>query len=66
MNNPLQLLSELERNPIEFIIKRGFNLPNNIDANPNAIIQHLMNTGQISQDQYNNVVKQAQNMGFKH
>lgn len=66
MNNPLQLLSELERNPIEFIIKRGFNLPNNIDADPNAIIQHLMNTGQITQDQYNNVVKQAQNMGFKH
>ncbi len=66
MNNPLQLLSELERNPIEFIIKRGFNLPNNIDTDPNAIIQHLMNTGQITQDQYNNVVKQAQNMGFKH
>jgi hypothetical protein len=69
MNNPMQMLqmiNELKQNPVSFIMKRGLNIPQDITNDPNKIIQHLMNTGQISQEQYNNVIKQAQTMGFKH
>lgn len=54
MNNPmnfLQMLSQIKANPFAMLSQR-FNIPQNLN-NPNDIIQHLMNTGQISQQQYN-------------
>jgi hypothetical protein len=44
---------------MQFIAQRGFNLPQGMN-DPNEIIQHLMKTGQISQQQYDNAVKMAQ------
>lgn len=62
-SNPIQMLSQLRSNPIQFILQQGFNLPKNIGTNPNSIIQYLMNSGQVTQDQYNNAVRMAQNFG---
>lgn len=36
-----------------------------ISDNPQAVIQSLMNSGKISQDQYNQAMMMAKNMGFK-
>jgi len=61
MNNPMnvmQLLQQLQRNPIQVLQSRGFNVPQNLNS-PNDIIQHLMNSGQISQAQYNNARQMA-------
>lgn len=57
-NNFMSQLQALQRNPIQFLMQRKLNVPQNIVNDPNAIIQHLMNTGQITQAQYN----QANNM----
>lgn len=54
MNNPMnimQMISQIKSNPAAVLSQR-FNVPQNLN-NPNDIIQHLMNTGQISQQQYN-------------
>lgn len=54
MNNPMnimQMISQIKSNPAAVLGQR-FNIPQNMN-NPNDIIQHLMNTGQISQQQYN-------------
>lgn len=54
MNNPmniLQMINQIKSNPAAVLSQR-FNVPQNL-TNPNDIIQHLMNTGQISQQQYN-------------
>lgn len=65
MNNPInfiQMLSQIKFNPMS-VLSRKFNIPQNLN-NPNDIIQHLMNTGQISQASYNqanNMAKQLQN-----
>lgn len=56
LNNPLnmmqtnmmQMLSQLRQNPVQFLRQRGVNIPQNMN-DPNAIIQHLMNSGQVSQ-----------------
>jgi hypothetical protein len=42
----------------------GFNVPDNVNS-PEAIIQHLMNSGQINQSQYNQARQMAQQMGFR-
>lgn len=62
-NNMLGMLQQLQTNPMEMLSKR-FNIPQDVNVNdPNAIIQHLMNTGQISQQAYNNARNMA--MTFK-
>lgn len=57
--NPVQMLQQLRANPMQFIQRAGFRVPQNM-TDPNAIIQHLMQTGQISQEKYNRAFQMAQ------
>ena len=50
-NNILQMIAQIKSNPMAVLGQR-FNLPQNM-SDPNAIIQHLLNTGQVSQQQVN-------------
>lgn len=64
MGNPLQMLSELKSNPIQFLMRRRMNLPQNINvSDPQAILNHLVSSGQISQEQINNAYQMMQRMG---
>lgn len=56
----LQMVQSIQQNPVQFLQSRGFNIPQNIN-DPNSIIQYLMNTGQVTQDQYQNVRQFTQN-----
>lgn len=58
-NNFMSQLQALQRNPMQFLLQRKLNVPQNIMNDPNAIIQHLMNTGQITQAQYNQANQMA-------
>lgn len=49
--NPMQLLQQLRKNPVQFLRQAGLNVPDNLTS-PNDIIQHLMNSGQITQQRY--------------
>lgn len=55
----LQMVQSIQQNPVQFLQSRGFNIPQNIN-DPNSIIQYLMNTGQVTQDQYQNVRRMMQ------
>lgn len=69
MSNPLynsmqqpsmaSMLKNLKQNPVQFLMQRKFNIPQDITNDPNAIIQHLMRTGQVSQQQYNRAMQMA-------
>lgn len=42
---------------------KGINIPQNVNMqDPNSVIQYLMNSGKISQDQYNRAYQQYRNM----
>lgn len=64
MNNINQIMNmyqQLRTNPMQMLARR-FNLPQGMNMNnPNDIIQHLLNTGQISQQQLNSVVGMRDN-----
>lgn len=62
--NPMQMLAQLKSNPLGVLKQYGFNVPDNL-TDPNAIIQHLMNSGQINQAQYNQARSMAQGWGVK-
>lgn len=60
MNNPQQIFAmynQLRNNTSQILGSLG--IPNNIINNPQAILQHLMNNGRVTQDQYNQAVKMA-------
>lgn len=58
MNNPMQMLQALKSNPVQFLMQRKFNIPANVASDPTAILNHLLQTGQISQDQVNRAYQQ--------
>lgn len=58
--NAMAMLSQLKTNPLGMLRQAGFNVPDNI-SNPQAIIQHLMNSGQLTQEQFNRAQQMAQN-----
>lgn len=61
-NNFVTMLNQIKSNPVQFLMQRRLNVPQNITNDPNAIVQHLLNTGQISQEQYNQAAQMARQM----
>lgn len=58
--NIFQAYQMLRSNPMQMLSQR-FNIPQNISNNPNDIIQHLLNTGQINQAQVNQAMSMRNN-----
>lgn len=55
MNNLYQMLQMLRSNPMQMLSKR-FNIPQNINT-PQDIIQHLLNTNQVTQEDVNRAME---------
>ncbi len=45
--NPMQMMQQLRNNPAAMLKARGLNVPDGM-TNPQQIVQHLLNSGQIS------------------
>lgn len=58
-NNFMAILNQFKQNPMAMLSKR-FNIPQNMN-DPNQIIQHLLNSGQVSQEQVNRVMQMKNN-----
>ena len=59
INDIMNLYQQFRANPMQILSQR-FNIPQNINS-PNDIVQHLLNTGQITQSQLNNVMNMRNN-----
>lgn len=53
MNNFMMMYQQFRQNPMAFMMQKGMNIPQNIMNDPNAIINQMMNTGQLNQQTYN-------------
>lgn len=57
MKDIMDFYQRFRQNPIQMLNQR-FNIPQNVNlSDPNAILQHLMNTGQVTQNQINQVMQ---------
>ena len=61
--NILQMVNQIKQNPMAVLSQR-FNIPQNMN-DPNQIIQHLLNTGQVTQQQVNNAMQMRNHPMFK-
>ena len=59
LNDLNNIYQQFKQNPIQMLSKR-FNIPQNLN-NPNDIVQHLLNTGQVTQTQVNQVMSMRNN-----
>ena len=49
------MLTQLKQNPVAMLSMK-YNIPQNL-TDPNEILQHLLSTGQVSQDQVNQIMQ---------
>jgi cell fate (sporulation/competence/biofilm development) regulator YlbF (YheA/YmcA/DUF963 family) len=64
MQNSLGGFQQFMGNPIQFMASKKINIPQEYMNNPDDAIQYLMNTGKITQQDYNKanqLAKQIQN-----
>lgn len=38
---------KFKKNPMEFLVRARLNIPENLSGNPQAMVEHLMKTGQV-------------------
>lgn len=48
------------QNPMQYMMQKKLNIPQNLQNDPNGAIQYLMNAGTMSQEQYNQLQRMAQ------
>ena len=60
--NPMQMLSQLKGNPAQMLQKAGYNIPANMN-NPQEIINHLLNSGQVNNSRLNMAQQMARLFG---
>lgn len=57
--NMMQMLQQFKANPMQMLARRGINLPPGMN-DPNDILNHLLQTGRVSQTQVNQAYQTAQ------
>lgn len=63
MNPNMQAFMQFMQNPAAFFQARGMQMPpQNALKSPQDMIQYMMNSGGISQQQYNNAAMQARQL----
>lgn len=61
MKDIMDFYNQLRQNPAQ-ILNKKFNIPQNVNmSNPDDILQYLMNSGQVTQNQINNVMQMRDN-----
>ena len=60
--NIIAMFQQFMGNPAQMKQRSGLNIPQNIANDPNAIIQHLLSSGRMSQQQYNQLQQMANNL----
>ena len=64
MINLMQMIPQIKQNPLAVLKQAGFNVPTGF-SNPNQIIQHLVQSGQVNQSQLDYAQRMARMMGMK-
>ena len=61
----LQMVQQFKQNPIGFLLQKKLNVPANVANDPNAILNYLLSTGQVTQNQINMAYQTLQNGGMR-
>lgn len=65
--NPMQMIQQMKQNPMQMLQRAGYQIPQGMAmSDPNAIINYLRQSGQVPQDRFDQVMRNAQQFtGYK-
>lgn len=55
--NPQQAIQQLKSDPVGMLKQAGFNVPDNLASDPNGMIQHLVQSGQVPQNRLTQIMR---------
>lgn len=61
--NPMMQFQNFLRNPMQFMLQSGINIPPQYMNDPKGAVEYLMRNGQMSQEQFNRLAQMASQMG---
>lgn len=59
ISNLFQKFNEFRQNPMGALMGMNVNVPQNLGNNPEAIVNYLRNSGQMSEEQFNQLSQMA-------
>lgn len=66
MNNDMMgQFNTFIQNPMQFLMQRKINIPEQYSNDPHGAVQYLLNNGQMNQESLNKIMSMAQKMGIK-
>lgn len=64
-NGMLQQFQMFQQNPMQFLMQRNIQIPQQYMSNPRDAIQYLLNSGRMSQANFNQLSQMASHMGIR-
>ena len=64
-NNIMSEFNRFQQNPAQYLIEHQVDIPQEYMNNPQQAVQHLLNTGKMSQSTLNQIMQKARMFGFK-
>ncbi len=64
IGNLFEAAKQFKANPMGFLMQKKYNIPQNLMNDPNAIMNHLLKTGQIQQSQVDAAYKRMRGFGI--
>lgn len=64
-NGMLQQFQMFQQNPMQFLMQRNIQIPQQYMSNPRDAIQYLLNSGRMSQANFNQLSQMASQMGIR-
>ena len=58
--NMFSAIQNFRQNPMQMLAQRGMNVPQDVANDPNAILNHLLQTGQVNHQQVQRAQQMAQ------
>ena len=62
---PQMNMQQLQQDPVGMAQKAGYSIPPELANNPQAMVQHLIQTGQVSNPMLQKIMPMIQRMGGK-
>lgn len=63
--NPVAMMNALRANPGEMLRGAGYNVPEEMAGNPQGMVMHLIQSGQVSGPMMQRIQPMLQRMGFR-
>lgn len=64
-NSIMEQFNTFQQNPIKFLLNRNIQIPQDLQQDPKGAVQYLLNSGNMTQAQFNKLNSVTSQLGIK-